>query len=256
MNSAVVSTWNVPLIILSYVISVLGSFVALRAASLMRGPDGSISRVNTLAAGLAMGGIGVWSMHFIGMVALKLDVANGYSLVETLVSLVAAVGAASLAMLYVAKDSSSLKRMGVAGALLGVGVAVMHYLGMYGMRFGGYVAWNYTVVAGSVAIAMAAATAALWLAFNTPTLAFRVIAALVMGVAVCTMHYTGMAAADYVCTTADRLAFPQGFGVISSTQLPMLVTGVALGIGLLIFVDQVMQNMQAQQASDEGAAPR
>ena len=248
MSSAVVSTWNSQLIALSYIISVLGSYVALRAASLMRGADGRISRVNTVAAGLALGGIGVWAMHFIGMVALKLDVASGYSLVETLVSLVAAVVAASLALAYVARDSASFKRIAIAGTLLGVGVAVMHYLGMYGLRFGGYVAWNFGVVAISVLIAVAAATAALWLAFNTPARGLRVVAALVMGIAVCSMHYTGMAAANYICTTADRRAFPGGFGVISSAQLPMLVTGVAVGITLLIFVDQVMQRLQLQEA--------
>ena len=252
MNSAVVSTWNAQLIALSYVISVLGSFVALRSASLMRLPDGRISRVNTVAAGLAMGGIGVWAMHFIGMVALKLDLANGYALIETLVSLVAAVAAASLALMYVAKGSGSLPRVAVAGALLGLGVAVMHYLGMYGMRFGGYVAWNYGVVLLSVLIAMAAATAALWLAFNAPAGGARLLAAGVMGVAVCTMHYTGMAAADYICTTIDRRALPAGFGVIGSADLPMLVTGVALGIMALIFVDQVMQRLSEP---GEGAGP-
>ena len=253
MNSAVVSTWNAQLIALSYIISVLGSFVALRAASLMRLPDGRISRVNTLTGGLAMGGIGVWAMHFIGMVALKLDLASGYSLTETLVSLVAAVAAASLALLYVAKDSSSLQRIAVAGALLGLGVAVMHYLGMVGMRFGGYVTWSYGVVALSVLIAMAAATAALWLAFNAPAGGARLLAAGVMGVAVCTMHYTGMAAADYICTTTDRRALPAGFGIIGSADLPLLVTGVAVGIMLLIFVDQLMQRM-AGPPDDPGSA--
>ena len=246
MDSAVVSTWNSQLIALSYAIAVLGSFVALRAASLMRHADGTISRVNTIAAGLALGGIGVWAMHFIGMVALKLNVANGYSLVETLISLVAAVAAASMALVHVAKDPGDVKRVIVAGTLLGIGVAVMHYLGMYGLRFGGYVTWNYAVVLASVLIAIFAATAALWLAFNTHGHGLRVLAALVMGVAVCTMHYTGMAAADYICTTADRSAFPEGFGVITSTQLPMLVSGVSLGIMVLIFIDQMMQHMTPQ----------
>ncbi len=243
MNSAVASTWNGQLIALSYVISFLGSLVALRAASLMRRADGSISRLNTVTAGLALGGIGVWSMHFIGMVALKLDVARGYSLFETLISLVAAVAAASMALAYVAREPGNLKRIAIAGALLGIGVAVMHYLGMVGMRFGGYVDWSLGMVALSVLIAVAAATAALWLAFNTPARGFRVLAAAVMGVAVCTMHYTGMAAADYVCTTPNRLDFPGGFGVIRSTDLPLLVSGVALSLALLIFVDQIVQRI-------------
>jgi NO-binding membrane sensor protein with MHYT domain len=245
MNSAVVSTWNHDLIALSYVISVLGSFVALRAAGLMRRTDGRISRVNTLAAGLSMGGIGVWSMHFIGMVALDIDVASGYSLVETLASLIAAVLGASLALAYVAKGSGGLTRICTAGALLGLGVAVMHYLGMYGMRFGGYISWDPGLVLLSVAIAMAAATAALWLAFNTPGGVLRTLAALVMGIAVCTMHYTGMAAANYVCTTANRTEFPNTFGFIRADQLPLLVTGVACSILLLILIDQIAQKMLA-----------
>ena len=253
MNSTVVSTWNSQLVALSFVISVLGSFVALAAANMMRHADGSLSRVNTLAAGLALGGIGVWSMHFIGMAALKLDVTTGYSLIETLVSLVAAVAAATLALMYVAKDSTSLMR--VAGAVLGIGVAVMHYLGMYGVRIGGYIAWNYGVVALSILIAVVAASAALWLAFNTPTLGFRGLAAVVMGVAVCTMHYTGMAAADYICTTADRNAVPQGFGVIRAGQLPLLVACVALGITVLIFVDQGIQRFQDRLADSRPAKP-
>lgn len=253
MNSTVVSTWDSQLVALSFVISVLGSFVALAAANMMRHADGSLSRVNTLAAGLALGGIGVWSMHFIGMAALKLDVTTGYSLIETLVSLVAAVAAATLALMYVAKDSTSLLRIAVAGAVLGIGVAVMHYLGMYGVRIGGYIAWNYGVVALSVLIAMAAASAALWLAFNTPTLGFRVLAAVVMGVAVCSMHYTGMAAADYICTTADRRAVPEGFGVIRAGQLPLLVACVALAITALIFMDQVIQRFQGRLAESRPA---
>lgn len=249
MNEVIQTSWRMEMVALSYAISVLGAFVALTAARNIRGRQG-LSLLNTLAAGLALGGIGVWSMHFTGMLALDLKMGSGYSLVETLISLVAAVGATSAALAFVAQRPDSLPRIVGAGALLGLGVAVMHYLGMYGMRFPGYFVWSYPVVALSVGMAMAAASAALWLAFRTRTLGLRVLAAAVMGVAVCSMHYTGMAAADYVCTSAaERYATPQGFGVISSMDLPSLIAVVAIGMALLIAMDQLMQRVAAAHPS-------
>ena len=76
-------------------------------------------------------------------------------------------------------------------------------------------------MAASIAIAVVAATAALWLAFNSQSLAKRLGAAVIMGAAVCSMHYVGMAAADFICTTESRDAIPQGWGYISRFTLPV-----------------------------------
>lgn len=240
MNSVVATSYDSLYVIFSYVIAVIGSFVALTAARHIVRPDGDISGSNLMAAGLALGGIGVWSMHFIGMLALQADLAVGYSLTETLVSFVAAVVATSLALYFVARNNTA-GRILTAGTVLGLGVCVMHYLGMYGMRFGGYFRWSFDVVGLSVAIAIIAATAALWLAFNTSNWVARGAAALVMGGAVCAMHYTGMAAANIICTTANRTAMPRGFGVISTVQLPMVVISLALGIAAILAIQQLFQ---------------
>jgi NO-binding membrane sensor protein with MHYT domain len=241
MNPVVSSQYQLAYVVLSFAISVLGSFVALTAATRMRQRNGRISLLNTASAGLALGGIGVWAMHFIGMVALKLDLATGYSMTETLVSLLAAVGAAALALHFVAARPDHLPRLLVAGFLLGMGVVVMHYLGMFGMRFGGFIRWDFLVVALSALIAVVAATAALWLAFNTRSIGLRAMAAVLMGVAVCSMHYTGMHAAEFVCTTANRVVPPSGFGVVVAMDLPSLVATVALSIAALIAIDQFFQ---------------
>ena len=240
MNAVVATSYDSLYVVFSYLISVIGSFVALTAARNIVRPDGEISAFNVMAAGLALGGIGVWSMHFMGMLALKADLAIGYSLTETLISLIAAVVATSLALYFVA-GKSSFGRIVVAGTVLGLGVCVMHYLGMYGMRFGGYFRWSFDVVGLSVAIAIIAATAALWLAFNTNNWLARGAAALVMGGAVCAMHYTGMGAANIICTTANRTAMPRGFGVISTVQLPMVVISLALGIAAILAIQQLFQ---------------
>lgn len=243
MNPLVTTSYNLSFVLLSYFISVIGSLVALTAARKIVRPGGQISTVNLGAASIALGGIGVWSMHFIGMLALDLDVGVGYSIAETLVSLAAAIGATALALGFVARKPDSLGRIAGAGALLGCGVAGMHYLGMFGMRFGGYIQWAYDVVSVSIIIAIVAATAALWLAFNTRTMVLRIAASLVMGAAVCAMHYTGMSAAEFICTTANRTALPRGFGIVSLFDLPALVTVISLGMAIVLTVDQVMQRM-------------
>lgn len=242
MNPNVLATYRPSYVALSFAISVLGAFVALTAATRIR-QRGRISGFNTLAAGVALGGIGVWSMHFIGMLALSLDVATSYSMVETGVSLVAAIAASSLALGFVARAPEQLPRLLGAGFLLGLGVVVMHYLGMFGLKFGGYIRWDFAVIGLSALIAVLAATAALWLAFNTRTLALRGAASVIMGVAVCAMHYTGMHAAEFVCTTANRVASPQGFGYVSSMDLSALVAAVALGMAALISIDQAFQRV-------------
>lgn len=176
------TSYDLGLVALSYAIAVLGSFVALTAARRIRGEQGGTRWLNVLAAGAALGGIGVWSMHFTGMLALRLGMGSGYAMAETLVSLVAAVAATSAALAFVAQRPDSNVRVLGAGALLGLGVAFMHYLGMAGMRFPGFIVWSWDVVGLSVLIAVAAASAALWLAFRTR--GFAVISS--MGLAVLT----------------------------------------------------------------------
>lgn len=235
------------LVLLSYVVSAVGSYTALAAATGMRGPDGRVNRFNVFLGGLALGGIGIWSMHFIGMVAWKVQLGVGYSLLETVVSLVAAVLVSSLALGYLAGGPDSKRRLLIAGPLAGIGVAVMHYLGVYSMRFYGFFDWNLPLVGLSVLIAMAAATAALWLAFNTPSRLHRALAALVMGAAVCTMHYTGMAAAAVMCTTSNRFAMLPD--LMRPADLPALVAIIALGVAGMIGADLLVQrNTRGQRA--------
>jgi NO-binding membrane sensor protein with MHYT domain len=242
MNPIVVSSYNLVYVGISFLLAVVGSYVALTATTRIRRADGSLNITNVVSAGTALGGIGVWAMHFMGMLALNLDLASSYSMVETGVSLIAAVIATSMALSYVARAPKKAGRLLVAGFLLGMGVVVMHYLGMYGMRINGFIQWDYVIVGASMLIAVVAATAALWLAFNTQGLTMRLLAALIMGIAVCAMHYTGMSAAEFICTTENRMAIPQGFGYVSALALPSLVTIVSMTLLFVIAIDQFFQS--------------
>ena len=185
----------------SFLVSALGAYIALVSMVPPRhSAHRRVSGSNTALAGIALGGMGLWSMHVLGMLALDVPVHVGYGPVETVASLLAAVAVSTLALRYIAAQPFTIERLLVAGPLAGLGAVLMHYLGVYGMRFGGTFVWSNPRVALSIAIAIVAATAALGLAFHSPKRPRRKSAALLMAAAVCAMHYTGMAAATLACT--------------------------------------------------------
>lgn len=246
MNTPIVTNYVQSYVLLSIFVAFVGSYLGLVAAARIRQSNGSFSMVNTVSAGVALGGIGVWAMHFIGMAAMKMDVGVSFAPIETVFSLVAAVVATALAFRYVAQAPDNMQRIAIAGTLLGLGVVFMHYLGIYGLRFYGFIQWNWATVALSVLIAIIAATFALWLAFKTGSIAKRLPAALVMAAAVCAMHYTGMGAAEFICTTESRQAMPTGFGYFHAIGLAGWVGLGALGVALIISVDQYFQKWQGR----------
>ena len=234
-------SYDLSLVVVSFLISAFGAYAALAASTLVRSERGSVNKLNAAFAGVALGGVGIWSMHFLGMLAWDTGMAVGYGLLGTLVSLFVAVGVSAIALGYMAAEAFSYRRLAIAGPLAGAGVSLMHFMGMGSMRFGGYLDWNGALVASAVLIAVAAASAALWLAFHVRDTRHRVAAAFVMAAAVCAMHYTGMAAADVVCTTEDRFARVPGF--LYGNDLRMLVIVVAIGAGILVAFDVFMQRV-------------
>jgi NO-binding membrane sensor protein with MHYT domain len=223
-------TYAMGTVALSYVISFFGSLLALLCTRKMVRSDGSVDLAMLAGGAVALGGIGIWSMHFIGMVAYRLPVPVAYNLPLTVVSLVAAIVISGLA-LYLAGGKRFNSKGWVMGSLLaGLGVCVMHYMGMYAMSLRAAMTLDWGIVAGSVAIAIIAAASALWLAFNLTELTHQVVAAAVMGVAVCSMHYVGMTAATMVCTAPT----PPGSLSIGGSNLGLGVFGTAGAV--LIFI--------------------
>ena len=223
-------TYAMGTVALSYVISFFGSLLALLCTRKMVRSDGSVDFAMLAGGAVALGGIGIWSMHFMGMVAYRLPVPVAYNLPLTVVSLVAAIVISGLA-LYLAGGKRFNSKGWVMGSLLaGLGVCVMHYMGMYAMSLRAAMSLDWGIVAGSVAIAIIAAASALWLAFNLTELTHQLVAAAVMGVAVCSMHYVGMTAATMVCTAPT----PPGSLSIGGSNLGLGVFGTAGAV--LIFI--------------------
>jgi NO-binding membrane sensor protein with MHYT domain len=188
--------WEWSLIAISFLVSATGSLTAIYSAQRVAGAAGTNWRWLTAAA-LAMGGGAIWSMHFIGMLAFDMGMTVHYDLVLTAASLLIAVAVTGVALWIVSSGVTSAGRLASGGILMGLGVASMHYAGMAAMRMGATVVYDRALVALSFLIAVVAATAALYLAFNLRRTSQIRLSALVMAGAVCGMHYTGMAAATF-----------------------------------------------------------
>ena len=249
LGQLLVPQYSLVLVLLSYVISFFGSVLALQCAQWMFRKNGTLDWGLTICAAVALGGIGIWSMHFIGMQAYRLSVPIAYDLVLTSISLVAAIVISGVA-LYLAGGGGKFKVSGwLAGSLLaGLGVSVMHYMGMYAMNLSAIMTLDPMIVVISVGIAIIAAAAALWLAFNLTKLSHRIAAALVMGLAVCSMHYVGMSAANMICTAAA----PSILLKISGNDLGIWVFCIASAVLLYIFwvvSGRVIDNAEMQAST-------
>ncbi|OIN12768.1 putative bifunctional diguanylate cyclase/phosphodiesterase [Oceanisphaera psychrotolerans] len=195
------SSYNQALVVCSVLVAILASYTALNMASRVSSTSGRSALLWLIGGSFAMG-FGIWSMHFIGMLAFQLPITLGYDVPLTLLSLLIAIVSSALALYLVCKDSLPWGRLVSGGVLMGLGIASMHYTGMEAMLMTPriiYVPWIFVL---SIVIAILASVAALWLAFRlrqeVKRATFsRIGAALVMGCAIIGMHYTGMAASKF-----------------------------------------------------------
>lgn len=218
---------------LSIVVAILASFTALTLAGRVRESAGRTRTVWLIGAATALGG-GIWSMHFVGMLAFSLDMPINYNIGLTVLSLVAAIVVAALALKTVTRWPGHAG-LGFAGFFAGIGVAIMHYMGMAAMQMNATVSYDPLLFSASIVIAIVAATAALWLALNLQATWHKVAAAFVMGAAICGMHYTAMAAAIFTPAQGPALVASS----ISAYGLAMGIGGAAIaifGLGIMAAV--------------------
>ncbi len=180
---------------LAFAMSCLGSFLGLRCVILSRAYDGAAKARWLILASIAIGAVGIWSMHFIAMLGFTIPGEPiRYNILETIASMLLAVVVVGAGLFIVGFGDGGLTRLLTGGTIVGVGVAAMHYLGMAAMNMPGSMSYRLPLVALSVVIAIVAGTAALWIGTWISGMVATVGAAVVMGIAVTGMHYTGMAA--------------------------------------------------------------
>ncbi|WP_431975447.1 MHYT domain-containing protein [Micromonospora haikouensis] len=217
---------------LSYALSVLGSFLGLVCAGRIRAAATTGQRVwwGILAA-WAIGGTAIWSMHFMAMLGFAVEGTRiRYDVPVTLASALIAVVAVGIGLAIVGTGRVSALRIGVGGVFTGAGVAAMHYTGMAAMRLGGSLGYDGVRVALSVAIAVVAATVALWLAVTVRRALAVAASALVMGVAVNGMHFTGMSALSVHLHEQQGEITGAGF---STLLVPIVLAVIFVVVGLV-----------------------
>lgn len=233
-------------VIVSILVAMLASFTALDMAGRVASSTGKVALVWLFGGGFAMG-VGIWAMHFIGMLSMSLDMVMSYDPTLTVTSMVVAV-LASVFALWLVCSTPTLPWLRLCGGsvVLGSGVVAMHYTGMAALMFTPGITWNWGWVAASVAIALVASGAALWLAFNLReghgrVTALRLGASVVMGCAIAGMHYTGMAAANFpMHSHATHMG-------VNSNWLAVVVTVVTLAIlGITLLVSMLDARLQAR----------
>ena len=184
--------WSTPL--LSYATSFTGCLLGLQCAA--RGRHSRTHRWSWLgAAAVAIGGTGVWVMHFVAMLGFSIQGTSiRYDIPLTVASAVVAIVTVGIGLSLMARPEPSVPAMLGSGAITGLGVAGMHYLGMAAMNSTADIDYDTALVTASVLIAVVAAAAALWFTVRTRGRLATLGAAAVMAIAVSGMHYTGMAA--------------------------------------------------------------
>jgi NO-binding membrane sensor protein with MHYT domain/nitrogen-specific signal transduction histidine kinase/CheY-like chemotaxis protein len=221
------------LVILSVLIASAASYTALDLAGRVTAARGR-ERLAWLAGGSLAMGFGIWSMHFVGMLAFHLPVPIGYQLGRVLLSVLVAVAASALALVVVSRPKVGLPALALGALCMGPGIAGMHYIGMAALNVPATMRFDAGLVVVSVGIALAASFVALTLAYtfrlddSIAGFARRMASGLVMGLAIAGMHYTGMAAARF--TTPGRTGASVG-GLLATRDLAI---GVTLGALLIL----------------------
>ncbi|MFJ4055717.1 putative bifunctional diguanylate cyclase/phosphodiesterase [Pseudomonas sp. NPDC089743] len=232
-------SYSSSLVLISLCVAILASYTALDLTGRIATARGRAVLIWMGGGALAMG-IGVWSMHFIGMLAFSLPIDLGYDVGLTAFSLLIAVLSSGFALWLVSQPSLPWLQLAFGALIMGAGISCMHYTGMAALRMLPGIDYDPTLFGASLAIAVGASAAALWIAFrlrqHTPYVRqIRGLAAVLMGIAIVGMHYTGMAAANFqkgsFCgALADGL---QGDGLV---YLVLITTLAVLAVALLTSV--------------------
>jgi PAS domain S-box-containing protein len=232
------------LVALSFGVAIFSSYVALNLAHSVTQARGRAQALWLACGALAMG-VGIWSMHFIGMLAFEMPgMSMAYDIPLMILSIVVAVGASALALFVISRPIVATGSIVSGGIAMAAAIAGMHYIGMYSMRMAARIEWNLYLVVASILIALGASFGALLiltkLRNKMDRLREMLLAATIMGFAIAGMHYTGMFAATFVHDTGRELTDAH---LLVTSGLEMAVVIMPLMILLLALFGSVSQRI-------------
>lgn len=245
-------TYDIWLVGLSIVIAVIASYATLDLASRLTASRDGAAAYWLVGGSLSMG-IGIWAMHFIGMLAFHLPIPLAYDIPITLGSMIPAVLASALALFVIRRRSTGRRAWLFSSCAIGLGIVTMHYSGMAALRMSPPLRYDPFLFAASVVVAIAASMVALKLAFRLrpsssvfATMRHKLAVAVVMGLAIAGMHYTGMAAALFDAQSVC-LAAPTG---LDRQDLAVIVIAGAMLIFLLTFATSAFDETLQLRATE------
>ncbi|MEA2975574.1 MAG: hypothetical protein QOF19_1094 [Alphaproteobacteria bacterium] len=244
----ITGTHDLYLVALSILVASFASYTALDLGGRVRASSGLASKAWLVTAAIAMGG-GIWSMHFIAMLAFRMPLPMEFGIGLTILSLFVAIAATGIGFYLIGAREAVPLPLALSGLWMGLGIVAMHYTGMAAMRGPVDLSYDAVFVTLSVLIALGAATAALWLAFRTTALLQKLAAAVVMGLAISGMHYTAMHASIFMAHAPfDQAATYPGTGHIN---LALAVAGITFVILLFALVASLFDRQFAALAERE-----
>lgn len=241
------ATYNAWLVAFSILVAMTVAYTALKLAARVADSSPQAGRLWLVCGGAAMG-IGIWSMHFIGMLAFSVAIPLQYSIVTTLTSLLIAMITSGFALAIASRAQLSLPRLAFGAVIMGAGICAMHYSGMAAIQIVPIITYRPWLVFASVVIAIVASFAALWLAFklrsgrSTHISLARLGAAVIMGLAISGMHYTAMAAAKLAVGS-----YCTGGATFDNSWLGLAIGLFALGVLAITLVTAVYDAHLASQ---------
>jgi signal transduction histidine kinase/DNA-binding response OmpR family regulator len=249
-SSPLVGSYDFWLVALSVVIAILAAYAAIDLAGRVTAARGHI-RLLWLGGGAFAMGTGIWSMHYIGMLAFRLPVAVAYDWPTVLLSLLAAMFASGVALFVVSRKTMGLASATAGSIVMGGGIAGMHYIGMEAMRLPAMCMYSTRIVVLSVVLAIVISFVALWLAFrsrnDTASWSWRKSgSALIMGLAIPTMHYVGMAAVSFTAAPLNSAELTHAINISAlGTASIAMITLMVLG---LVFLTSIFDRRLSVQA--------
>jgi len=242
-------SYNTGLVILSVAIAIIVSYAALVVAQLAGRVDNERRRYLLLTMGGATLGLGVWSMHFIGMLGFTIPCGISYDPWITVLSMLPGVLAGIFSLHLISRQNENIKVLLAGGIIFGGGIGTMHYSGMAAMQMDAFLRYDPKLFALSILVAVVLAVLSLWVRFGIIRL-FPVIkkyallvSAVVMGAAVSGMHYVAMGAAYFLIGDVSNAA-KSGFDPTMLAIIITGVTGVVVSIVLLIVFSQFSKQIE------------
>jgi len=232
------------LVLVSILVAILASYTALTLALRIRVASSQTAPAWLVGGGIAMG-IGIWSMHFIGMLALLLPIDIAYNLSVTLLSMLIAIVVSTFALHIASRRQVGRAALVGGGVAMGVGICAMHYVGMAAIEIAPPIRYDAAWVALSFVIAIAASFAAFGVAFSSPPQAgwrryHKAFGAVGMGLAIAGMHYAAMVAAEFPAGAVS------GVTLVSKAWLAGAVTTITL---FVLFATLLLSLMEARAAA-------